>query len=347
MKLKKIALSTLLAFSLITLVGCKDTSAKVNEQVTTEVAQVAEEATEAVEEVTEVEEAPVVRLGALKGPTAMGIVSMTGDEAYEFTMATQADELIGGVVAKDIDIAMVPANVASVLYNKTEGGISVIDINTLGVLYIVEQGQGIAAMTDLAGKTLYMTGKGTTPDYVLTYLLDKNGLSTDDLTIEYKSEATEVVSALAENSEAIGLLPQPFVTAACAQIEGLSVALDLTEVWDQAQEQAGSKLVTGVTIVRNDFLESNPELVNKFLEDHEKAAAFTNDNSSEAAALIEELGIVAKAAVAEKAIPKCNIVCLTGSQMKDALEGYLAVLFEQNPASVGGALPGEDFYYAK
>lgn len=293
-----------------------------------------------------------VRVGSLKGPTSMGIVSLmekaeNGETAYDydFTMVTAADELLAQVISGNVDIAMVPANVSSVLYNKTEGGIRVIDINTLGVLYVVECGETIQSIADLSGKTVYLTGKGTTPDYTLQYLLAQNGLSTDDVTLEYKSEATEVVSVLAEDDTAIGLLPQPFVTAAGMQNENLRIALDLTDEWNKVQEENGSRLVTGVTIVRNDFLMEHPEEVQDFLTEHKDSASYTNANPAEAAELIASLEIVAKAPIAEKAIPYCNITCIEGDEMKTALEGYLQVLYDMDPASVGGALPEGDFYY--
>ena len=298
------------------------------------------------------ESADAVQVGSLKGPTSMGIVSLmqkaeNGETniPYEFTMVTAADELLGGVISGELDIAMVPANVASVLYNKTEGGVSVIDINTLGVLYVVECGDSIQSIADLAGKTVYMTGKGQTPDYTIQYLLEQNGLSTEDVMLEYKSEPTEVVSVLSEDDTAIGLLPQPFVTAAMVQNENLKIALDLTEEWEKVQGEGGSSLVTGVTIARNEFLEENPDAVQDFLAEHEESAAWTNENPEEAAELIAAQGIVAKAPIAQKAIPFCNITCIEGEEMKTALEGYLQVLFDMEPTSVGGQLPAEDFYY--
>ena len=294
----------------------------------------------------------VVRIGSLKGPTSMGLVEMMDkaekDEAlcnYEFTMVTAADELLGKMVSGDLDIALVPANVASVLYNKTQGGISVIDINTLGVLDIVASDSSIQSIADLKGKTLYLTGKGTSPDYVIRYLLSENGLSESDVTLEYKSEPTEVAAVLKEQPDAIGLLPQPFVTAACAQNEKLSIVLDLTKEWEALQGEGGSRLVTGVTVVRNEFLKENPPVIDTFLTEHAASAAFANEKPEETSQLIAAAGIIEKAPVAQKALPYCNIVCLTGEEMKSALSGYLQVLFDQDAKSVGGKLPGDEFYY--
>lgn len=296
----------------------------------------------------------LIRIGSLKGPTSMGLVFLmemaesgkTANE-YDFTMVTAADELLPKMISGDLDIALVPANVASVLYNRMEGGISVIDINTLGVLYVVTADDSIQSMADLKGHTIYMTGKGTTPDYVFRYLLAENDLSEKDITLEYKSEPAEVAALLQQEPDAVGVLPQPFVTAACAQNADLKTPLDLTAEWDKTQKSSSSpsRLVTGVTIVRNAFLEEKPEAVQIFLNEHDKSAAYTMEQPKKAAELVVKAGIIEKAPVAEQALPKCNITCITGTQMKDALSGYLKVLYDQDPKSVGETLPGDDFYY--
>lgn len=293
-----------------------------------------------------------VRVGSLKGPTSMGLVSLMDKASkgetsivYEFTMAGKADELVGKIANGDLDIALLPANVASVLYNKTQGNVTVLDINTLGVLYVVASDSSITSMSDLKGKTIYMTGKGTTPEYVMNYLLQENGLSHGDVDLQFKSEATEVASLLKEDSSAIGVLPQPFATAACIQNEALKTVLDLTEQWNMLNKETGSMLVTGVTLVRSDFLRENRDAIRTFLEDHKASALFAAEHVDEAAELIAAQGIVEKAPVAEKALPYCNIVCITGQEMKDALNGYLDTLQKQDAKSIGGQMPGDDFYY--
>lgn len=297
-------------------------------------------------------EGAVIRIGSLKGPTSMGLVYLmdqaekgnTGNQ-YEFTMTAAADELLPAMLSGDLDIVLIPANMASVLYNRAEGDVSVIDINTLGVLYAVSGNGKLKEIKDLKGKTVYMTGKGTTPDYVMQYLLKENGLTAADVTLEYKSEAAEVAAVLAEMPEAVGVLPQPFVTAACAQNEKLSVAFDLTEQWAAVQGEGGSSLVTGVTVVRNTLLTENQDAVDLFLEEHAASAAYANENVEETAQLVAAAGIIDQPAVAAKALPACNITYIDGEEMKTALSGYLEVLWEQNPESVGGGLPGDEFYY--
>ena len=293
-----------------------------------------------------------IRVGSLKGPTSMGLVSLMDKAAkgetsnvYEFTMTGKADELVGKIANGDLDIALVPANVASVLYAKTQGNVTVLDINTLGVLYVVASDDSITSMADLKGRTIYMTGKGTTPEYVMNYLLKENGLGSGDVDLQFKSEATEVASILKQDSSAIGVLPQPFATAACIQNEDLKTVLDLTEQWDMLNKDSGSMLVTGVTLVRSDFLRENRSPIEDFLKDHAESALFTSGHPEEAAALIAAQGIVEKAPIAQKALPYCNIVCITGQEMKDALSGYLSILMEQDAKSIGGQMPGDDFYY--
>lgn len=300
-------------------------------------------------------EAPegAVRVGGLKGPTTMGLVELIDraekgetESIYDFTMVTAADELTALVGSGKVDIALLPANVASVLYNKTGGKVSVIDINTLGVLYMVSADSSIQSMDQLKGKTVYLPGKGTTPEFALRYLISMSGLSESDVTLEFKSEATEVAAVLAEDPNAIGLLPQPFVTVALSQNDKLSIVMDLTKVWGELQDEGSqSRLVTGVTIVNNDFLSENKDAVDAFLADHEASIEFTAEDPDAAAELIAAAGIVPKAPIAKKALPYCNITYMDGAQMKEALSGYLSVLFEQNPSSVGGALPDDAFYY--
>ena len=296
-------------------------------------------------------EAVNVRVGSLKGPTSMGILFLMDkaekgetDDTYDFRMATGADELLPLMVQGDMDIALVPANVAAVLYQRTEGGVVAIDVNTLGVLYIVAGSAEINSVADLAGKTIYLTGMGTTPEASLRYVLQENGLSEGDYTLEFRSEATEVAAVLAEDPTAIGLLPQPFVTAALLQNQELHVALDLNEEWNKVQGESGSGMVTGVTVVRKAFLEEHPETVKAFLEEHAASVAAINSDPDTGAALAVAQGIVAKEPIAKQAIPNCNIVCITGEEMKAALSGYLKVLESFDATMVGGQVPGDDFY---
>ena len=280
----------------------------------------------------------------------MGLVSLMDQtkngeagQNYEFTMAAAADEINAAFLKGDLDIVLIPANVASVLYHKTEGQIAVVDINTLGVLYLLESKETVSSVADLAGRTVYLPGKGTTPDYALQYLLEQNGIEIGEVDLQYKSEAAEVISALSEEPDALGLLPQPAATTACMQQKDLRIALDLTEEWDKVTMD--SSLVTGVTAVRREFLEQNESAVQAFVKDHMESAQFANENVEEAAELVAALEIVPKATVAAQAIPYCNITCLTGKDLRTALSGYLDVLAGQNPEAVGGKVPSDDFYY--
>lgn len=302
----------------------------------------------------ETDAAPVlpdsICIGGLKGPTSMGMVKLmedneagTTENTYAFTIAASADELTPKFIQGEMDIIAVPANLASVLYNNTDGAAELLAVNTLGVIYIVEKGDSVNTVADLAGKTIYATGKGSTPEYALRYILSENGIDPDkDVTIEWKSEPTEVVGALSAAEEGIAMLPQPFVTVAQGSVEGLRVAIDLTEAWDALDN--GSTLFTGVLVIRRDFAQTYPDAVKAFLAEYEASTAYINENVAEGAQLVEKYGIV-KAAVAEKAIPYCNITYIAGEDMVAPMNGYLQVLFDQNPKSVGGAMPGEDFYY--
>ena len=289
-----------------------------------------------------------VRIAALKGPTAMGMTKLmddaeTSDYGYDFTISAAVDEISPMVVQGTADIICVPANLGSVLYNKTEGAVEVLAVNTLGVLYICENGGTVSTVEDLRGKTIYASGKGATPEYALNYILTQNGIDPEnDVTIEWKSEHAECLAALLEDENGVAMLPQPFVTTAQMKNENINVVLDLTAEWDKLG--SGSSLITGVVIARREFAENNPAAVEQFLGRYAESVDYVNTNVADAAQLVGKYDIV-PAAVAEKAIPACNIVCITGAEMKEKLSGYLGVLFEQLPASVGGALPADDFYY--
>ena len=287
-----------------------------------------------------------LRIAGLKGPTTMGLVNLmnSADGAnYEFTMYGAADEIVPLLVKGELDAAAVPANLAATLYQKTEGTVEVACVNTLGVLYILENGETIQSVADLKGQTIVTTGKGTTPEYVLRYVLSQNGIDPDaDVTIEYCSEATEALSQVQAGMASIAMLPQPFVTSALSQVEGLRVALDMNEEWEAV---AGSQLVTGVLVARKDAIEADPAAFEAFLDGYAASVEAANTDLEGTAALCEQYGIVAKAALAQKALPACNIVFETGDQMKTDLVNYFQVLFDADPASVGGALPADDFYY--
>lgn len=293
-------------------------------------------------------ETTAVRIGALKGPTSMGMAQMLKDAAdgnsnYQFTIAGAPDEITALLVKGELDVAAVPSNLASVLYNNTNGGVKVAMINTLGILYVVEAGDTVNSVADLKGRTVYSSGKGATPEYSVDYILSQNGINPEtDVTVEFKSEHTELAAALQSGTADLAVLPEPFVTTVLAGNDNLRVALNLNEEWDKVSD--GSGMVTGVLVVRSEFAEQHPDELTALLEAYEQSVNFVNENPAEAAAIIEQNGI-AKAAVAEQAIPKCNIVFISGNEMRTKVEGFLEILFDMNPKAVGGALPGDDFYY--
>lgn len=379
--MKKI-IALLLALSLaLSLAACGSTAAS---SAPAESVSEAENTPEA--EVSEVSDTTwTYRIAGMKGPTSMGMVNLMevvdageSNQDYQFSMYGAADEIVPLLVKGELDMAAIPANLAATLYKKTEGGIQVVAVNTLGVLYVVTTGDEINSVADLAGRTILSTGKGTTPEYILRYILTQNGIDPDtDVTIDFKSEASEVLSAMQLSSGyPIAVLPQPYVTTAMMQMENLKVALDLTEEWDKVtgngelsdamaaaaeamtengmdgeklaemwEKVSDARLVTGVMVARKEFVESNPGALDAFLSDYEASISAANTDVEHTAQLCETYGIVPKAAVAQKALPNCNIHFMSGEEMKSAVEGYLTVLYFADPAAVGGDLPDEDFYY--
>ena len=349
--MKKI-LSLLLAFSLaLSLAACGGSASSAASSTVVSEAASSAAASEEEEAAAPLSVTEPLRIAGLKGPTTMGLVNLLSMEQagtaamdYDLQLYGAADEIVPLLIKGELDMAAIPANLAATLYQKTSGGIQAVAVNTLGVLYVVEQGDTVHSMADLKGRTILSTGKGTTPEYVLRYLLTANGLDPDkDVDIQYYSEATEVTAQMASTQDAIAVLPQPYVTAAGLKDDTLRVALDLTAEWDKV---ADTQLITGVTVVRKAYAEEHPDVVAAFLADYAQSVNAANTDLDGTAALCEEQGVVAKAAIAKKALPNCNIVCLTGEELKADVSGYLQVLYDADPAAVGGTLPGEDFYWA-
>ncbi|MEA4813949.1 MAG: MqnA/MqnD/SBP family protein [Oscillospiraceae bacterium] len=296
------------------------------------------------------EAATTIRVGAMTGPTAMGMVKLMSDSdagstenTYEFTLDSGATTFVSALAKGDLDMAAVPSNVAATIYNNTDGAVEVMAVNTLGVLYVVERGDSVQSVADLKGKTIYATGQGAVPEYTLDYLLTKNGLDpTKDVTIQWCADTTEALSYIAKDSSAIAMLPQPFVTVAQSKVEGLRVALSLNDEW---QKLENSDIVTGVVVVRKDFAEQYPQQTAKFLEEYQASVEYTSTNASDAAALIANYEIVPSAAVAETALPECGITFVSGADMKTEVDAFLNVLYFENPQAIGGKLPDADFYY--
>jgi len=298
-----------------------------------------------------------VNIAVLRGPTAIGIMQLM-DEAdsgritsnnYSFEIAGSVDEIVPRIVQGAIDIAAVPANLASVLYNNTGGGVQVLAIHTLGMIYILENGDTISSVEDLRGKTVFASGKGAPQEFALNHILQSSGIDPErDLNIEWKSEHTEVVASLLTGTTDIALLPQPFVTTARISDDNLRIALDLNEEWDKLQETSGtlSSLIMGVMIARTDFINENPDVISDFLNRYAASVTYANTRIDETAALVAQYGIFPEE-VARLAIPYCNITFIEGQEMKDRFSGFLEVLHAQNPQSVGGALPSDEFYFSR
>ncbi len=294
------------------------------------------------------EETPVVRVGGLKGPTGMALAHMMteNDGSYAFTLAGAPEELTGQIIQGNVDMAAVPINLGAVLYNKTQGGVQGLSLITRGMLYVLEKGDSVQAVADLQGKTIVSAGQGATPEYVMQYILEKNGV---EATLDFKSEHAEVTTLAVNGMADIVLVPEPHVTTLLMKDASYRVALDITDEFARTADENGNpeaQLSMSVVIVRTEFAKEHPELVEKFMADLEASIAFANENVEVAAQEIVDQGIIAAAAVAQKALPSCRLVFVSGADMKAQAAPLYEILFAANPASVGGTLPGADFFYA-
>ncbi|MCT8978395.1 ABC transporter substrate-binding protein [Clostridium sp. CX1] len=289
-----------------------------------------------------------IKIAVLKGPTGMGIVKLMEDnkDLYDISLFDSPDQIVSKIVNGDVDGAAVPSNLAPILYNKTSGKIQLLGVNTLGILYIVENGNSIKDIKDLKGKTIYSSGKGGTPEYTLNYILKKNGLEPDkDVKIEYKMQHSDLAAAVASKEVQIAVLPEPFVTTTKMKNKELQVPIDLTKEWEKVSGDKG-KLIMGTLVFRKDFVDKKSKDVQDFLTKYKASVDFVNNNKAEAGKLIEKNGIIANAKIAEMAIPKCNIVFMSAEESKEALNKFYEVLKENDPKSIGGKIPDEKFYYS-
>lgn len=334
---KKIVAALMALCLLLSFAACSGTS---TDETTT--AATTEETTLAATGVT-------VNAAVLKGPTGMGMAwlmneneSGTSANTYNFTVAGSADEITSQLVAGTLDIAAIPTNAASVLYNKTKGGVTVLAVNTLGVLYVIEKGNTVQSIADLKGKKIVSAGQGTTAEYVVNYVLSKNNLTVgEDVTIDYVSEHTEAASLALSGEYDIAIVPEPFVTNITAKDSDFHICIDLTAAWN---DTGAGELVMGAIAARTAFVKENPEAVKAFMAEYKKSIEFTNSSVEQAAQLIEKYGITT-AAVAQSAIPNSHIVFIDGSEMKDKMSAFLQVIYDMEPTSIGGAMPADDFYY--
>lgn len=292
----------------------------------------------------------IVRVGALKGPSSLGLLEIMennsikkAENIYEFVISGSPEDIQAKLLNKELDIAAVPTNMASVLYNKTDKDISVIAVGTLGILYLLAKDEEITSFEQLEGKTVYASGQGSTLEYVLNFLIDKNNLN-GKVDVRYKAEHSELAALMLSGNADIALLPQPFVTTVMLKDPDVKIALDINDEWRKAS--GNTELTMTCIIARNAFIEKSKAAVDKFLDEYEKSTIFTNENVPQAAELSEKFDIIPKA-VAEKAIPKCGIVFIGGDKMKPSVGPFLKVLYDVNPKSIGGALPDDAFYYKR
>ncbi len=302
------------------------------------------------------------KLMVLSGPTGVGAAKLMADWTYaeehdqrtpdgKFIVIDSAEvvtdntEVAAALTNGDADIAAIATNAAANLSVKTDGGIQVLAVNTLGVLYILEKGNTVQTMADLAGKTLYCPSntKGGNPEHILNHLLEKNGVSPSDVDIQWLTPQ-EITAKLTSSDAGICMLPVPAATALMVQDSGVRQALSLSEEWENLGE---GPLPMGCIVARTQYVEENPEGVEAFLSAYEESIAYMSDpdNLADAAALVAQFGITPNAKVAEMAIPQCNLTYVTGKEMHTMLEDYYSILFQAAPDSIGGGLPYDSFYY--
>lgn len=300
---------------------------------------------------------PEVRITTIAGPTGVGMAQLMAQNdaqktanAYTFDVVDDPTKAVAAVSNGSTDIAAVPTNLAATLYKKTSGKVQILAVNTLGVLYMLDNGAGIKAVADLKGKEIYSSGQGANPEYVLRYILEKNGLNPDkDVKLHFVEDNDALTAAIVQGAAQVAMVPEPKVTACLVQMKAAgktvpTVALNMTEEWNKVAG-GNSTLMMGCVIARKEFVEKNGAAVQAFLKEYERSITAVKSDVEAAAGWCETYKIIPKAAIAKQAIPRCGLTFVTGAAMKQQLSGYLDVLFKANPKVVGGSMPADDFYY--
>lgn len=287
-------------------------------------------------------------VACIKGPTGVGFCGLMDRKDtrnnYKFTVAASADEISGKIVSGEINIASVPTNLAVKLYNKTGGKLKILAVNTLGVLSIIENGGSIHSVADLKGKTVYSIGEGSNPEYILRYILAQNGIDSDkDVNLQFLATNDELVAALVSGKADVAMIPEPAATTVLSKKETLRRALSMNDEWEKVSD---SRLMMGCVVALKSFTDAHPEAVAAFLDEYKSSVESAISDVKNTALLCEKYDIIPSAAIAEAAIPSCNLTFVAGKDIKENIEGYYEVLFAANPSSIGGKLPKSDFYYA-
>ena len=288
-------------------------------------------------------------VACMTGPTGIGMVKLMADNDakltannYTFTVASAAPDITGKFLKGEINIASVPTNVAATLYNKSNGKVRMLAVNTYGVLSILEKGDSIKSIADLKGKTIYSTGKGQNPEYILNHILTENGIDPEkDVTINFVS-SEDLVAKLISGEAEVALAPEPAATTVMVKNANLNRAISINDEWSKVSD---TQLMMGCVIALDSYVNANPEAVEMFLKEYEASVKFATENLDETATHCETYKIAASAAIAKKAIPTCNLCYVTGEYMKNNVNGYFNVLFNADPTSIGGKLPADDLYY--
>ncbi len=291
-------------------------------------------------------------VACLKGPTGLGMAKLMKDNEgkktannYKFTVATSPDEISGKIVTGEINIASVPTNLAAKLYNKTNGKVKMLAVNTLGVLSIIENGNSIKTAADLKGKTIYATGEGSNPEYILKEILKDNKFQVGkDVNITFVASNDELTAAIVSGKAQVAMVSEPVASVVLSKKGSLRRALSLNDEWEKKEK---GKLMMGCVVALDSFINTNKSAVDKFLEEYKKSIDFAINSTDEAAKYCAEFQIVPSEEIAKASIPNSNLTFIKGNEIQKSIENYFNVLTEFDQNSLGGKLPQKDFYYEK
>jgi|LGOV01.1.fsa_nt_gb NitT/TauT family transport system substrate-binding protein len=293
-----------------------------------------------------------IKVAAPIGSPTLSIIKMFKDSlmigsntevAYECVKSP--DLMASKIMSGEIDIALVPSNLAIKMYNK---GIDYKYAATgvWGVLYIISS-EDITTWEDLKGKEINIIGRGLTPDIVTRYLLKANGLEPDkDVKFNYVNGASELAQLFISGESTLSIMPEPMLSKVMMKKCDTKIVLDLQEEWTKVSGNNDSYPQAGI-FIKNELIENHPELVEEFLLKYEESIKWVNENPSLAGEYSEEFKTGLNAELVKKAIKRSNISYKNAIDSEKALISYYEVLLNFSPDTIGGKLPDDNFYYKK
>lgn len=288
-------------------------------------------------------------VAGLKGPSSIGMLRMIESEPVfgedvetEYQIVDEPQLMIARIMSGEADIAAVPINLAAVLYNKG-APYRLGAVTGDGLLHIVSSREDIGSVEDLKGKRIYCIAQGSTPEFVLRYVLEKSGIDPDtEVELDFSFDHVAIAPQLIAGKVDLAVLPEPFVSIVASKNPAVQPVIDLQQVWAELSGTGDTYPITA-TLVRNSLYREHPEALKAFFAAYRESIDWANANPAEAGGLAGKY-MEMPAPIIAKAMPRLNLRYQSPREARSRVEELYQVFHGFAPASVGGTIPGDEFY---